>query len=399
MHPEERELRQAIAALREEAQAFIDEGKQDEAQAKIEEAQAKRKELDNVLALKDTNLPPVDDKGGKATNPEPSNYKDVFLKAIRGGKITQEDQEVIDEEIRNAMTGSEPEKGGLIIPQDISTMINEFRRQFNTLQQYVTTETVSTRSGSRVLERLSTMTPLENISDEMDPINDVDGPEFQDMEYSISDFAGILTISRTLLADTDQNLMSYIARWIGKKSGVTRNQLILNELDELDKVDLSDVDAIKDTLNVTLDPAISQTSSITTNQDGFNYLDKLKDGDGNYLLQPDPTNPTQRLLFGKPVVVISNQYFATDGSNAPFIIGDLAEAVVFFDRQTYSIDTSDTADDAFRRNQTKLRFIEREDVRLWDDEAVVYGQLNIDGNGNGGGDAAGASTASATKKK
>ncbi|MGQ0455225.1 phage major capsid protein [Bacillus sp. SS-TM] len=34
-----------------------------------------------------------------------------------------------------------------------------------------------------------------------------------------------------------------------------------------------------------------------TNQDGFNYLDQLEDKDGRPLLQPDPTNPTRKLLF------------------------------------------------------------------------------------------------------
>ncbi|MRB67562.1 phage major capsid protein, partial [Bacillus thuringiensis] len=96
---------------------------------------------------------------------------------------------------------------------------------------------------------------------------------------------------------------------------------------------------IKTALNVTLDPAFSAVANIITNQDGFNYLDQLEDKDGRPLLQPDPTNPTRKLLSGKPVIVLSNKTIATDkDGKAPFIVGDLKEAVVLWDRQQLSLD-------------------------------------------------------------
>ncbi|MGR5861838.1 phage major capsid protein [Bacillus pacificus] len=71
-------------------------------------------------------------------------------------------------------------------------------------------------------------------------------------------------------------------------------------------------------------------ANIFTNQDGFNYLDQLEDKNGRPLLQPDPTNPTRKKLFsGKPVIVLSNKTIATDkDGKAPFIVGDLKEAVI-----------------------------------------------------------------------
>ena len=45
-------------------------------------------------------------------------------------------------------------------------------------------------------------------------------------------------------------------------------------------------------------------SIVITNQSGFNFLDKLKDSDGNYILQKDPTLQTKgKLLFGEYQIV------------------------------------------------------------------------------------------------
>jgi HK97 family phage major capsid protein len=65
------------------------------------------------------------------------------------------------------------------------------------------------------------------------------------------------------------------------------------------------------------------------------------------------------------------------GDKAPIIIGDLKEACVMFDRQTLSIMASNTAGDAFLSDVTLFRAIEREQVKMRDEEAIVYGQITI----------------------
>ena len=143
------------------------------------------------------------------------------------------------------------------------------------------------------------------------------------------------------------------------------------------KVDLGDYKGIKTTLNVDLDPAFAQNAIIFTNQDGFNYLDQLYDGNGRPLLQDDPQDATQKRLFGRLVVVLSNKTIATDTGKAPFIIGDLKEAIVLWDRKQMSLDMTKEGGEAWRSNTTEFRAIEREDVTAWDTEAVVYGQIDI----------------------
>ena len=84
-------------------------------------------------------------------------------------------------------------------------------------------------------------------------------------------------------------------------------------------------------------------------------------------------------MFGKPVSVISDKYLPNGGTKTtpkyPLIIGDLKEAVKLFDRQQYSILTTNVGGKAFYRNSTDMRIIEREDVVLWDTDAVVYAEF------------------------
>lgn len=387
MTKREQELRQNAADLKAEAETLMNDGKQEDAKAKLTEAKAAKQDLDNFLALQSDfkalgSIPEPQSKGAQMP-PAPSNdkpeYKNVFLKALRGKKLTEEEMSIMSE-FKAALSENTGEDGGYIVPEDITTTINELKNTVDNLEQYVTVESVKTNKGSRTLERRADSTPFAPLSEYGNPnaMAEINSPKFDRLDYAIGDFAGFLPVPNDLLADTDQALEQYLRRWLAKKSKATRNSLILAVINTLAKVLFADVDAIKTALNVTLDPAFSTIATIFTNQDGFNYLDQLKDGDGRPLLQPDPTNATKKMLFGRPVVTLSNKTIATDGTGlAPFIIGDLKEAVVLWDRKQMSVDMTKEGGNAWRTNTTEFRAIEREDVTLWDDEAVVYGQLDI----------------------
>lgn len=81
-----------------------------------------------------------------------------------------------------------------------------------------------------------------------------------------------------------------------------------------------------------------------------------------------------------PVVVIPNADLPNDTTKIPFIIGDLNEGIVYWDREQTSIKVSDTASigtlNAFEENLTLYRAIEREDVTKRDSESVKYCTLD-----------------------
>lgn len=389
MTKREQELRQSVADLKAAAEGFINEGKQSEAKAKLEEAKVAKSELDNFLALqadfKGLTIQEPKNNGGpmpaepKEPKAEPkAEYKGIFFKALRGQKLNEKEAAVM-EEFKAKLSQGTGEDGGYIVPEDITTAINELKNTVDSLEQYVTVEPVKTNKGARTLERRADSTPFAPLSEYGDPnaMAEINSPKFDRLPYEIEDYAGFLPVPNDLLADSDQALESYLRKWIAKKSKATRNHLILQALAGLSKVTFADHNAIKTALNVDLDPAFSVIANIFTNQDGFNYLDQLEDKNGRPLLQEDPQDATRKLLFGRPVVVLSNKTIATNVNKAPFIVGDLEEAIVLFDRQQMSIDMTKEGGNAWRTNTTEFRAIEREDVKVWDSEAVVYGELDI----------------------
>ncbi|MEC2866024.1 phage major capsid protein [Bacillus thuringiensis serovar kyushuensis] len=384
MDKREQELRQKVADLKAKAEEFNNSGKYEDAKAKIEEAKNAKNELDNYLAMMQIQVSdPVNSQAGvlppaSVKNEDPS-YKEVFMKAIRGQNLSHEEASVM-QEYKAALSENSGKDGGYIVPEDITTTINQLKQTVDSLEQYVNVQPVSTNKGARTLEKRAASTPFAPLSEYGKPnaMQEIASPEFDRLSYAIEDYAGFLPVPNDLLDDTDQALESYLRQWIAKKSIATRNYLILQEINKLTKVDLKDYNGLKTTLNVTLDPIFAAAANIFTNQDGFNYLDQLEDKNGRPLLQPDPTNPTRKLFSGKPVIVLSNKTIATDkDGKAPFIVGDLKEAVILWDRKQLSIDMTKEGGNAWRTNTSEFRAIEREDVTLWDQEAVVYGQITI----------------------
>ncbi|PFZ03935.1 phage major capsid protein [Bacillus wiedmannii] len=384
MDKHEQELRQKVADLKAKAEEFNNSGKYEDAKAKIEEAKNAKNELDNYLAMNQIQVPDPVNSQAVALPPasvknEDTSYKEVFMKALRGQALNHDEISVM-QEYKASLSENSGKDGGYIVPEDITTTINQLKQTVDSLEQYVSVQPVSTNKGSRTLEKRAASTPFAPLSEYGNPnaMQEIASPQFDRLSYAIEDYAGFLPVPNDLLDDTDQALESYLRQWIAKKSIATRNYLILQEVNKLTKVDFKDYKGIKTALNVTLDPAFSAVANIVTNQDGFNYLDQIEDKDGRPLLQPDPTNPTRKLLSGKPVIVLSNKTIATDkDGKAPFIVGDLKEAIVLWDRKQLSIDMTKEGGNAWRSNTSEFRAIEREDVTLWDTEAVVYGQITV----------------------
>lgn len=328
-----------------------------------------------------TNLKTPSPVGGD--NPGKSEKAVAFEKAK---KITN--QFVSD--FKNMVTskvlpeGSETEgpNAGLTIPVDVQTAINTLKRSFTSLEGLVNVENVSVPSGSRVYEKLSDVTPFDNLDDETAEIGDNDDPKLTIVKYVIHRYAGISTITNTLLKDSAENILAWIENWIAKKDVITRNEQILTLLNNgkankiPKKVSITDFDGIKDLENNTLDPLIEATSSFITNQSGFNVLSKVKDAEGRYLIQPDPTKPDTKQIEGYVVNVIADKFLPDINGDHPLYFGDYKMAITLFDYQRMTLMTTKEGAGAFERDLTKIRVIDRFDVELIDEGAYAIGTFN-----------------------
>lgn len=308
----------------------------------------------------------MDNKDVEALTDEEETAKNVFIKDFKN---------LLNGTYRNAAVGSKEDDGtnaGLTIPKDIQTAIHGLVRQYNSLQEYVTVESVSTTSGSRVYEKWSDITALANLDDENTAITDVDAPKLALIKYAIKRYAGMLTATNSLLKDTAENILAWLNSWVAKKVVVTRNKAILEKIAALpSKPTITKFDDIKDLALKGVDPAIRSTSFFMTNTSGLATLAKVKNAMGDYLLQRDPTQPERYLLEGKQVVEIADRWLADNAGAHPLYFGDLKQAVTLFDREHMSIESSSVAGDAFGLDQTKIRVIDRFDVVTTDSEAFV----------------------------
>lgn len=294
-----------------------------------------------------------------------------------------------DEEIMNMMTEADPNvegesDGGFTVPQDIQTDIIELRRTENDLEQYVNVEPVRTLSGSRVIEIDADSTPWSDV-DEGEEFPEEETPKFKQISYKVKKKGGILKTTRELLKDTAVNILAYLNKWIAKKSRATRNAAILKKLNEITagkEIVVATIDDFKDVFNVKLDASIAQSSIVLTNQSGFNYLDKLKDKDGNYIIQPDVTDKTKRLLFGVyPIHVVSNKTLknttGVGNEKYPVYMGDLKEAITLFDREKITVELSTEAGDLWAKDLTGIKVRDRFDVQAVDESAVIKGEITV----------------------
>lgn len=365
-----RELLETINNKKAEARSLVEAKKLDEAQAMTSEIKNLQKEFDLKMQLFE------DDKNNVPTDPKAKDENlevKAFLNVLRGKPLTSE--------MQAALTSSSNPDGGYLVPQDINTRINELKRQYKAAKDCCARPyPTSTKTGTFVYEDLSTLTNLVNFSDSS--IGDLDStsqPKFRQVPYSVKDYGALLPISNQLLQDEDAQLIDYIGRWFAKKAIRTENAQIFAALKTGKTVKaLADWKDLKKSINKDIDPIVTANAVVCTNQDGFDVLDSALDNYGRPVLQPDPTNPTQRLFMGKPVYVFSNVELPTTGTTtkkAPIFYGALPEGCTFVDRGVYEVKTSTEA--GFTKNVTYVRCIERFDVIQTDTDAYVYGEFTV----------------------
>lgn len=336
-----------------------------------------KEKRDNAKAQRDA----LKDQLDEARANEVYRMKDKDKKPLNDKQLDLKDKFVRD--FKDMVTTGKTDAGnaGLTIPDDIQTTIHTLVRQYASLQNLVNVERVITPTGSRVYEKFSEIKPLANLDDESAKIGDNDDPELTTIQYLIHRYAGITTVTNTLLKDTAENILSWLSTWIARKVVVTRNQEILNVLNTASKKPtIASFDDIKDLQLNTLDPAIIATSSFVTNQSGFAVLAKVKDAQGRYMLQRDVTNPEQYQIGGKPVMVVADRWLPDVSSAHPLYYGDFKQAVTLFDRENMSLLSTNIGGGGFENDETKIRVIDRFDVEQVDGDAYAVASFKTVAN-------------------
>lgn len=375
-----KEILNLIEEKKTQARALNSTGKVEEAKEILNEIKKLRVQEENLRELEEleklevlNNGTVIEDKGDikvgkKVEKTEEEKEREIenrFLDYVKSGKV----------EFTNEMKESIDKDGGLIVPKDISTKINERKRELNSLKKYVRVEKVNTLTGSRVIEKNADSVPFASI-EEGGLFTDVANPEFETVDYKVVKYGGVLDVTRELLEDTKENIKNYLVNWLAKKEVATENKAILTVADTIatTPVAIRTYDDIKTILNTKIDPALLSKTVILTNQSGYNWLDTLKDKQDRYILKDHITDPNVKTIEGKyTVIVVTDKVLPVKAKKVPFYIGALDEAITHFEREGRSIEMTDLVKWVNDKISIKSRM--RFDTKAFDKEALVKGEF------------------------
>ena len=424
-------LKAQIAQLTADAQKFMtDETCKDVTKAAelLDQAEALEKECSVLERMLEREKADVSKEMDEKPNPETASCEKQFADAVRAGFPVSKDM--------NEGTNAD---GGYTVPEDIRTRVEQYRDAKFSLRQLVDVENVKTKSGRRTFQKRAQHTGFSKVG-EGGKFGKVASPQFEILEYSVDKYGGYMPVTNELLEDSDANITNIMVAWLGDEARVTDNKLVLSAVGTKLVTTMEALDDIKYAVNVTLGQAFANTSTIVTNDDGWQWMDTLKDKNDRALLKDGQTDTLPpRLAVGgrnvpvKPLpnadlptepeygasqdtsVVAGKTYYTRSGSGTeqspyvytpvetptgnpktssyyevvamliPMIIGDLKEGVKLFDRKTPQLKMSDTAVvgsgqdqlNAYEEDLTLIRALERLDVKVKDDHAFVNGRLRI----------------------
>ncbi|CAK20643.1 phage major capsid protein [Listeria innocua] len=286
------------------------EKERDELTAKIEELEKELEEANGETTSDDVEKGEGEERMGKYKDKELRSAVNTFIRTkgqTRAGLVSTDVGVVIPEEIIYS-----PER-------EVKTVTN--------LAELVSKTKVNTASGKypilkRATSRLNSVTELT-----ANP--ELAKPEFVQVNWEVETYRGAIPISQESIDDAAVDLVSIVSENAQEQKVNTTNYAISEVLKTFTAKTVANTDDIKQILNVTLDPAYERTAVVS--QSFLQWVDTLKDSDGQYILHRDITSTSGTSLFGIKLEVVNDELLGLAGEAHAFL-GDLKRAVLFADR-------------------------------------------------------------------
>ena len=326
----------------------------EELQAELESKEAEKAELEKEI---EDLQKQIDEQNRKAPTYEGGED--------RGGKKKMEKREAVVAYVRSIGQKREGVKTtdvGAIIPKEVLQPQKEPERQ-NPLLNLIHVVNVSSGSGSYPVLKKSNRKMVEVGELEENP--ELGKTKITEVDYKIKTYRGELPLSREAIEDAQYDLIGIMQDDIQDQDEQTKLALVADILKTATVVNASGYDGLKDILNVKIKSVYNKVLVVTDSM--FNALDKVKDKEGRYMLQPDITSPTGYSFSGKPIYPIADELFGSEG-DMKYFIGDIHYFLTLFDRMQLSVQWEDNH--RFGKNLASyLRF----DVKKTDADAGVFG--------------------------
>ncbi|MHA3845508.1 phage major capsid protein [Lactiplantibacillus plantarum] len=335
------------------------------------------KQVKDLFEVSTVTIPAYDDSNVQV---DKRSYEE-FLDNQKGEKQDMTKQTIIDPaqngELRSFETyiksrgevrsGLTTEGAQAVVPQEVVTPVFEGANAKQNLAEMATVKKVSVGSGKYPVS-IPDPTKFLATKAELATIPDVDA-SVKDVSFEAKTYAGKIYLSNELVDDSAIDIKAEVQSQLQQLVLNTDNHNVISLLQTLTSENAANVDDLKKIKNTAIDPAVlgSNGSMVITNQDGYNYLDTLKDSQGRYLLSEDVTAQSGKALFGLPVVVVSNAVLPDVSGQFPVFIGNLPQTIAVFRRN--NITTNWEQFDSYSQG---LAVVYRGDYQFIDKNAMQY---------------------------
>ena len=221
---------------------------------------------------------------------------------------------------------------GVTIPEDIKYIPEKEVKTVQDLSELVQKTSVSTASGKYpILKRANAKF---NTVAELEKNPELARPEFETVNWEVETYRGAIPISQEALDDSVANLTAIVSENINEQKINTLNERIGEVLKAFNPTTVSNVDDLKEIINVKLDPGYDR--QIICTQSFYQAVDTLKDKNDRYLLNDSIINTSGNTLLGMNVTVVRDDLLGKNGDALAFI-GDVKRGVLFADRTDVSV--------------------------------------------------------------
>lgn len=267
------------------------------------------------------------------------------------------------------------DSGFVVIPEEIVNEIMKLKEMEYNLDRFVTVKPVSNGSGKYPVVRQSSVAALPEVAELAENPELAVKPFFM-LAYDIKTYRGYFLISKEAIEDSAIDVLGELKQWMARTIAATRNAAILNVLKngsagedgpttKFETVEATGIDGLKDAINLKVLPNYENNVAIMS-QSAYNSLDKLKDGQGNYLLQQDVKDTTTRRILGARIEVLPDEMLPDNAGAHQILIGNLKDGIVLFDRSKYQAQWTD-----YMHFGEALMVAVRQDARIVDKKSVI----------------------------
>nr|DAE24877.1 MAG TPA: major capsid protein [Siphoviridae sp. cttJO12] len=317
------ELLSAIEASETEEDLVVLESQVEEVQKELDQRSSEKEALEIEIEELNEELRTIEGK-------------ELSMKKNRNKQTNEiaETRELLNEYIRSKgqkREGLKTVDGGALIPKEVLEPQKTKVRSVD-LSKLVRVVPVTTGSGeyaviSKSKNKMKKTSELEKNPDlAKTPINKVN--------WTVDTYRGELSVSKEMIDDANYNIMGLVEEDAVNQEVNTKNFEIASILKSATAVNASGFDGLKDVINKKI-PSVYDVSIVATDS-MFSALDKVKDKEGRYMLQPDPTSPTGYKFKNKIIYTVPDDLLGAENDMKAFI-GDVYEFVALFDREQTTV--------------------------------------------------------------